>query len=148
MRPGRAEGGAALQAGEKRAANQGLIDSRTRENLGLAMQAIGTNESRFGADSATSETRLGQNRDAAVGDLGLGYQRSVDDATTTLSRAGREKTFFGQDTQAQKIAQAKGQGWTAPRRPGWEHSDAHGAFRVVTVRGRQVKIRPDGTVFH
>jgi hypothetical protein len=143
---GQSEGGAALQGQEKRAANQGLIDTRTHEDLSRALTAIQTNADRFGSDSSTAETRLGQNKDMALGDLGLGYQRSVDDATTTVARAGRENTFFGQDTQAQKIAQAKGQGWTAPHRPANEHTDAHGAFRVVKVRGRNVKIRPDGTV--
>lgn len=143
---GQSEGGAALQGAEKRAANQGLIDTRTRENLRTVLAGLHTREARFGEDSAHSEGELTQNRDRVLAELGLGYQRGADDATTQVARAGREKGFFGLDTQAQKIAQAKAQGWTAPHRPGWEHSDARGAYRYVSVRGRRVKIRPDGTV--
>jgi hypothetical protein len=145
---GTLEGGAALQAQEKRAANQGRIDSRTQEDRGLQLGALGQRESRYGEDSSTDETRLGQDRDRALGQLGLGYQRFSDDATTQLGRAGREQTFFHQDTDQQRIAQAKANGWTQPIRPHNEHSDAQGPYRVVKIRGQKVKVRPDGTVEH
>lgn len=143
---GQAEGGAAIAAGQIRGANQAFVDDRTRENLARALAGITTRADRFGADSAQSETRLGENRDQAVGDLGLNYQRFTDDTATKVARAGREQGFFGQDTQAQKIAQAKAGGWVAPKRPANEHHDAHGTYRTVKIRGQNVNIRPDGTV--
>lgn len=143
---GQEEGGAAIAAQQIRGANQAFVDNRTRENLARALSSIDTRATRFGADSSQAETRLGENRDQSVGDLGLNYQRFSDDAATKVARAGREKGFFAQDTQAQKIGQAKAGGWNAPRRPANEHTDAHGSYRTVKIRGRQVNIRPDGTV--
>lgn len=143
---GQADTGAAIAAAQIRGTNEAFADNRIHENLARALAGINTRADRFTADSGTQETRLGENRDQAVGQLGLNYQRFSDDAATKLARAGREKGFFGQDTQAQKIAQAKAGGWTAPRRPGNEHVGPHGVYRTVQVRGRAVNIRPDGTV--
>lgn len=143
---GNLEGGGALEAASKRAANEGLADSRINENRTLALAGLQTTHDRYGADSGTNETRLGQNKDTELGRLGLGYQRFTDDAAQKLARAGRELGFFGQDTTASKVSQAKANGWVAPGRPAGEGVDAKGPFRTVSRNGRTVLVRPDGTV--
>jgi hypothetical protein len=88
-------GGAAIQAAQKRAANQ----AQQQAQLDLA------------------RTRAVEDRDLGYGQLDLGYQRGGIDRTRTLERAGRENTAFGLDTGAQIAFQAAQSGWVPPKRP-------------------------------
>jgi hypothetical protein len=88
-------GGAALEAAAKRAANQ------AQEQRQLD----------------TGYNRAVEDRDLAYGQLDLGYQRGGIDRTRQLERAGRENTAFGLDTGAQIAFQAAQSGWVPPRRP-------------------------------
>lgn len=102
-------GGASIQAAQKRASNQ-AIDR----------QPLDTNYNRFLADSTTAETRLGENKNLGLGQLGLNYARDYEDRNVVqLPRAQRENEFFKQDLNETRVDQAKMAGLLpedAPRR--------------------------------
>jgi hypothetical protein len=86
-------GGALLQAAAKRTANQGIQQGTL--DLGLR--------------------RATQDKDTAIGRLGVGYNRQVTDFGTGLSRAERENASYGLDLNAQRYFQAAQSGWEPPK---------------------------------
>ena len=161
---GVAQGGAALQAAAKRTANQ-AVDQ----------QPIQTNYDRFMADNQTSQSRLGEDRTTALGQIGLQRNRLGEDTnlslgqlalqsappdgsnpfggrdwqdrTTALTRAQRENSAFGIDLNSQRYYQAAGAGWQPPTGPSNEFRDAQGnPYRVVTQGNQTVGIGPSGNV--
>jgi hypothetical protein len=99
---------------------------------------------------------LNEDTSSQLGQLGIGYQRSTDDASTALARAQREGGQFGIDTQAQKAFQAAQSGYEAPAGPKNEFVGPKGnPYRIVrrggvdyyvarTGRSRR-RGRPDGS---
>jgi hypothetical protein len=139
-------GGTLLQAARKRA-----------ENEALQRQPMDTAHSRFQADSATQQQRLSEGANTALGRLALMMAppdasnpmggRSFQDRTTTLTRAGRENTQFGIDTEAQKGFQAAGTGWDPGVRPKGEYvSPTKGPWRIRDVGGIRYRVDPSGRV--
>lgn len=121
-------GGAALQAAEKRTANQ----ARDRQPLDTAFSRLTSGldqaASRTGEDFSTQTTlldrqqgRLGEDRNLQLGELALNYAppdesnpfggRAFQDLATSLARAKREGAAFELDTAAAKAAQASANGW-------------------------------------
>lgn len=97
-------GGAVEQARQKRAANQ------AREQ-----GAADTDYNRFTTDSGLAEGRLGEDRDLALADLNLGFERGWQDRNETqLPRAQREAGIFSQDVNELRIDQAKQAGLLPP----------------------------------
>jgi hypothetical protein len=110
----------------------------------------GANTSRVGEDYV-DEGRTGRlNEDTAssqLGQLGIGYQRSTDDASTALARTQREGGQFSIDTQAQKAFQAAQSGYEAPAGPKNEFVGPKGnPYRIVRRGGVDYYVRPDGSV--
>jgi hypothetical protein len=99
-------GGALLQAAAKRQANQGI-----------QQQALDVGHTRLNEDLTRAGTRLGEDTQTGIGQLGLGYTRQTTDLSTGLQRATRENTQFGLDTAAQRAYQATQSGWDPPRPP-------------------------------
>jgi hypothetical protein len=129
-------GGAALQAAAKRA-----------ENMAIDRQPLDTQRARLGEDYATGTSRLNEDTSSQLGQLGIGYQRSTDDASTALARAQREGGQFGIDTQAQKAFQAAQSGYEAPAGPKNEFVGPKGnPYRIVRRGGVDYYVRPDGSV--
>jgi hypothetical protein len=98
------EGGYAHQAARKRAANQAI-----------ARAPVDTGFKRFSADSALSQTRLGQAQqrsfdaiDRSGGQLGLTYGRGQEDSAVTGERAGTEFQNYLQDIAAARQDQYRG----------------------------------------
>lgn len=102
-RAGVTSGGLLAQQQQIRAANK----SRDQKPIDTAFN-------RQMADYSTGRTRVGQDFDWNSGQLGLGYQRGQEDASTALSRAGVETNQFGIDTQASRYAQATQAGYVPP----------------------------------
>lgn len=158
-------GGAMLQAAAKRTANQALD-----------RQPMDTSFQRFQQDQGTQRTRLGEDRDVAYGQLDTAGRRLTEDSdlsraqlalnlappdannpfggrawqdrTTEFTRAGRENTQFGLDTDAAKAYQAAGAGWSPPSMPGNEFVDpATGQHRQIRRAGNQtIAVDPQGNV--
>jgi hypothetical protein len=102
---------------------------------------------RGGEDLFRTVGRRNTAQDVDEATTGTTLQRQVDDRGTTTARAGRELINFTQDTGASRFFQASQSGlWQAPQRPGNEHGSGRGAYRVVTVGGRRVKVNPAGRV--
>jgi hypothetical protein len=101
-------GGFAQQAATKRDANQQFEQNRANQ------------------DYSTAQTRVNTASDEQLSQLGLDYQRGTEDRGTTLTRAGRENTIYGQDINASAWAQARASGYPLPTKPGNE------GFRVGT----------------
>jgi hypothetical protein len=80
--------------------------AKRAENKRIAREPIDTNFSRFNADSAQAQGRLGEDRGLALGALDRGYLRGTDDAAVGLARGQRENQQFGLDATAQKFYQA------------------------------------------
>ena len=102
-------------------------------NTGLAARAAqirAANETRDRAPIDTAFTRGTEDNTRARGELGLGYTRAVEDAQTGMSRAGREATQFGVDTNISKVFQASQAGWD----PG--PSPAESAFNADQAAAR------------
>lgn len=139
-------GGAALQAAQKRAANE-AIDR----------QPLDTGFSRLQADTATGVKRTTDNADLALGKLALMMAppdaqnpmggRSFQDRTTHLTRAERENSQFGIDTEAQKAFQAAGTGWDPGTRPRGEFVGPNGPYRVLVRGNYKYRYDPAGHVF-
>ena len=98
-------GGAMAQAARKRA-----------ENEAIERKPIDTAYKRFQDDSTLAESRIGEDRTTALGDilrgyerqtgqLGLTYGRGMEDLTTQERRAGTEAGAFDQDILAAKVGQ-------------------------------------------
>lgn len=139
-------GGAMLQAAQKRAANE-AVDR----------QPLDTGFSRFKAQNAEAVKRTGEDSDTALGRLALMMAppdaanplggRSFQDRTTTLTRAERENTQFGIDTEAQKGFQAAGTGWDPGTRPAGEFvSPTKGPWQIRDIGGIRYRVGPDGHV--
>jgi hypothetical protein len=139
-------GGAALQGARKRA-----------ENMALERQPMDTAHSRFQTDSATQQQRVNDTTQRSLGQLALMLAppdasnpmggRAFQDRTTQLTRAGRENTQFGIDTEAQKAFQAAGTGWDPGTRPAGEFvSPSKGPWRIRDVGGIRYRVGPTGKV--
>jgi hypothetical protein len=98
--------GAYAQAARKRTMNEALDKA-----------PIDTAFRRFNDQSnlLRGYTRGGADLDTQVGQLGLNYQRGNEDLTTQQSRAQREASQFGLDTEAAKQAQYGGNPIVLPR---------------------------------
>lgn len=138
---GAAQTQAARAAGVQRGGALAQALAKRAENKAIARQPLDTNFSRFNADSALAEGRLGEDRGLALGGLDRGFLRGADDANTTLARAQRENTQFGLDAAAQRFYQAdmplpQNLGDPAPgRAPG---RSTKRKPRVPVVRGRRL----------
>lgn len=139
-------GGAALQAARKRAANQ-AIDR----------QPLDTSHTRFQTDSAEQQKRINEGTQLSLGKLSLLMAppdasnplggRSFQDRGTQLTRAGRENSQFGIDTEAQKGFQAAGTGWDPGTRPKGEYvSPTKGPWQIRDVGGIRYRVDPKGRV--
>ena len=119
-------GGALADALLKRTANQG------REQAGLD-----TTRDRSLADLLQSDDRIDKSAKDRVGGLTLDYDRGVEDRGTGLSRAIREDTRFGIDSERQRAFHASNAGlFDAPVRPANEFKTAGGtSYRVL--RGKK-----------
>jgi hypothetical protein len=106
------EGGYALQAARKRAANEAITRA-----------PVDTGYRRFSADSTLDETRLGQAQqrsfdeiDRSGGQLAESHRRAVEDSSVTGERAGTELQNYVQDIAAARQDQYRGPlQWTDPR---------------------------------
>jgi hypothetical protein len=155
------QGGALLQALQKRQANEAidrapidtgynrfLSDSQTQE--GRVNQDFTTGSSRLNEDLATGSSRLQDELNRQLGALSLGLDRKYGDQgdlTVDLARAGRENTAYGIDATASRWGQAAGTGYTAPEKPANEHTDPRTGqtFRLVrTPAGQLVRMLPSG----
>lgn len=133
-RGGFVDTGSIAAAGAARGANQG----RDQGRLDVA------NQERI-ADNQLAQSRLNEDYNAGVKQADTEYQYGVDDRATSLSRALREGTFFGQDTAAAKMYQATSSGlYTPPTKPKNEFSDATGPYRLIISHGLRYKLRPNG----
>jgi hypothetical protein len=81
------------------------------------------------------KTRLQQATARGLGELGVNYQRSVEDSQTALTRARREGTFFGQDVSQQRFYQARAGGYVPPTAPGNEFHRHGLTYRVGGFHG-------------
>jgi hypothetical protein len=123
-------GGAPAEAAGKRA-----------ENQGIAQTSLDTARQRFLDQNDLQVGRLNEDVGTGLGQLGLGYQRSSDDALSALTRAGREASQFGVDTQAQKLFQASQAGYVAPTRPKNEFTSPGGSpYRVLKTKAGPVYV--------
>jgi hypothetical protein len=129
-------GGARLQAAAKRAANEALDRA-----------PIDTAYTRAISGLDTSATRLGEDRDTQLGQLGIGYGRQTDDTATALARAGRENEQFKIDARASAAQQAATAGWSPyALQPSNQFGQGASARQVVT-RGNTVYVYgPDGRI--
>ncbi|HEY4096155.1 MAG TPA: hypothetical protein VGM33_11610 [Baekduia sp.] len=150
-------GGAMLQAAAKRTANQAIDQAPIDQQLQRQQQDIGTQRARLGEDRTsqlgqlgTAQGRLNDDTTLQQGQLGLMQAppdannpfggRSFQDRTTALTRAQRENSAFGLDSDASRAYEASGQGWTPPTAPSNEFVDA------ATGQHRQTQIRGNNTV--
>jgi hypothetical protein len=118
---------------EEQAATSGVIDG------GALLQAA----AKRAANESTEQTGLD-----------LGYQRGGIDRTTQLTRARRENTAFGLDTDAQIAFQASQAGYVPPGRgepggmPQAEHVTPGGRpYRSIVKGGVEYKVGPTGVPF-
>jgi hypothetical protein len=111
------EGGALIQAQQKRTANQAIDQAPIDLGHNRTLADLATQEGRTNEDYATQTARESQLSGRAAGGLGLTYERGTQDANRTLARARRENTFYGQGIQQQKIFQATQAGWHPPAPP-------------------------------
>lgn len=101
--------------------------------------------SRLDEDYNTGVARTNQAADWQVADLGADYSYGTNDRATSLSRALSEDTFYGQDIDAAKMAQATGSGlYSPPEAPKNEFTDAKGPYQLVVKNGLRWRMRPDG----
>lgn len=153
-------GGSLAAALKARAAGQGIDQG-----------AVDTNYNRFTQDSATAQQRIGQDQATAlagiatdesrtlgpdgslargVANLGLGYNRGVQDAGVTLQRGGREHGAFTADAANQRLYEGRASGLLPGRGmpggpPANEFVDQQGPYQIVVRGGQRFKVRPDGT---
>jgi hypothetical protein len=114
--------GAYAQAARKRTMNEALdkapIDTafrRFNDQSNLSETRLGEDKTQQLSDLLRGYTRGGADLDTQVGQLGLNYQRGNEDLTTQQSRAQREASQFGLDTEAAKQAQYGGNPIVLPR---------------------------------
>lgn len=93
-------------------------------------------------------TRLGEDFKRSVDGVNLGVERGNTDFDQTLTRAGRENTFFGQDAGEQRFFQAGQAGWEAPTKPANEFTSKGGtAYRVLKgKKGNRYRLSNGTTV--
>lgn len=103
--------------GEDYRTNTSRLGEDYTTNSGRLGEDYSTNSSRLGQDFATGTGRLTQDTANQLGQLGIGYQRTTDDAATALARAQREAGQFGIDTEAQKAFQVAQSGYVPPPPP-------------------------------
>lgn len=111
---GEAEGGAVLQGQQKRAANQAIDQAPITLGHNRTLADLAQSETRANEDYNTQVARENQLSGRQAGQIGLTYQRGTEDSGTTLARAKRENTFYGQGINQQKIFQATQAGWVPP----------------------------------
>jgi hypothetical protein len=111
------EGGALIQAQQKRTANQAIDQAPIDLGHNRTLADLATQEGRTNEDYATQTARESQLSSRAAGGLGLTYERGTQDANTGLARAKRENSFYKQGIQQQRIFQATQAGWHPPAPP-------------------------------
>ncbi len=137
-------GGALAQALLKRTQNQ-AIDQK----------GLDTQQQRTLSDLMQSEDRAKYAANDQQAALKLGFDRGVEDRSTTFQRAGRELTSFGTDTAEQRAFQAGQTGWVN-QSPANEFRSAKGTpYRVLMSkdwlvgpggkRTRKIYMTADGT---
>lgn len=100
------------------------------------------------ANQTRDDTRLNTSIDQAEGDLGLRYQRGVEDRGDVLGRAGRELGFYGQDIGASKFFQAGQAGFELPTRPADQGVGPTGTpYKKLTINGRKVFADAAGALY-
>lgn len=111
-------GGFAAQAARKRAANQAIERAPMDTNFQRALNQSNVSQHRLGQDRGTSladltrqQTRGLAGLDRQGGQVGRQYLRDAITRSNTLTRAGREDTAFGLDTNLQKVYQATQANW-------------------------------------
>jgi hypothetical protein len=144
------QGGALLQALQKRQANEAIDRAPIDTNYNRFLTDSQTQEGRVNQDFATGSSRLQDELNRQLGALSLNLDRAYGDQgdqTVALARAGRENTAFGIDATASRWGQAAGTGYTAPEKPANEHTDPRTGqvFRLVrTPAGQLVRMLPSG----
>lgn len=119
--------------------------------LAAAMARSG-NQVRAQAPIDLSLQRTNQSLDTRLGQLGVNYQRGVQDRQSALARAQQENTFYGQDVNQAKIFQSTQSGlYVPPVKPGNEHTGVlEGGRKVVFQTAKlghaMVYVSPDGIV--
>jgi hypothetical protein len=152
---GLGEGGALAQALQKRTANQAREQSRADVGFGRQEQDMNLSFSRGNEDATRAYNRYVQGNDLSrsrlLEDTGrqtergqLGYQRGVTDLETGWQRAGLSHQLFGQQTEREKLNQARQLG-ALPEKPSNEFSDSKGPYRIEIHNGQRWKRRPDGS---
>lgn len=137
----KASSGAFVDTGSIQAAS----GART-ENQGRDQSVLDTAHSRAEEDYNTGVDRTNKTADWQVAGLDEGYQYGVDDRATSLARATREGSFFGQDTAGAKMYQATSSGlYTPPQKASNEFSDGKGPYKLVVAHGLRYKVRPNGS---
>lgn len=117
QRLGSAQTQTSRQAGVQRGGALAQSLAKRTANEAIDRAPMDTGFSRFNADSALQEGRIGTDRGTALGRLQEGaasdlaglktnYLRGAEDANTQLGIAGRENSQFGLDANAQKFYQA------------------------------------------
>jgi hypothetical protein len=144
------QGGALLQALQKRQANEAIDRAPIDTGYNRFLTDSQTQEGRINQDFTTGSSRLQDELNRQLGALSLGLDRAYGDQgdqTVALARAGRENTAFGIDATASRWGQAAGTGYTAPEKPANEHTDPRTGqtFRLVrTPAGQLVRMLPSG----
>jgi hypothetical protein len=95
----------------------------------------------------TAKTRLGEDAALAQAALKLDYDRGLEDRTTALTRAEREGTAFGLDTDEVKGFQATQSGWKPKGRPKNQGVNKKGVpYKEVRQNGFIYRIDQNGKV--
>jgi hypothetical protein len=147
---GTVQGGALLQALQKRQANEAIDRAPIDTNYNRFLSDSQTQEGRVNQDFTTGSSRLKDQLDRQLGALSLGLERTwgeKGDQTVALGRAGNENIQYGIDATAARWGQAAGTGYTAPEKPANEHTDPRTGqtFRLVrTPAGQLVRMLPSG----
>lgn len=140
-----AQGAGVVQGGTFAAALAARGANQSRDQ-GEAQQGF----DRFSTDNTEAVRRANEDATLDKGALDLTATRTLGEGGSldvTQSRAGRENTFFGEDTQRARFFQAGQAGWTPPARPSNEFRAASGvSYRVLkTSKGNKFQWQ-DGSI--
>lgn len=134
-------GGSLLQAAAKRSANQAIQQQPLDQAHSRFLASNDLAGQRLQQDYGTQSGRVTADATNQLGQSSLAYQRGNSDSILALTRAAREGSQFGIDTQTQKLFQASQAGYVAPQRPSNEFTTAAGApYRVIMVGGKKVRV--------
>lgn len=144
------QGGALVQALQKRVANEALDRAPLDTNYNRYLADSRTQEERLNSDYALGTQRTSDTGGRQLDALSLQLDRAYGgqgDQTIGLARAGREATQLGIDATEARWAQARGTGYVPPEKPANEHTDprTHQVFRLIrTPSGQLVRLLPSG----